>query len=200
MTALTAMSSQNAGASKTEGAQIIRQAIAATSAAHSIHITGTIESDMTKVGIDVTMSQTAASGTITEDAKPVKFRRIEQSVFVMDPSTRPGVWVAISSSASIHNLVMVFNPNGFVTKFFPVLNSYGFTGIHHLQRDGRTVLSLVGSNGNERDTFIVAASSPHYFLAISSSGHSSSTGDMSFTQYNKPLHVAVPPTSGGIQT
>jgi hypothetical protein len=180
--------------------QIIRQAIAATGAASSFHIVGSIRQDHVRVEMNVAMSQGAAVGWIAEGGNRVNFKRLGKDIYALAGSTSSDQWVAVPVSSTDHRVLSLLStPKSFVAKFFPVLTTYHYSDVRRLDQHGRPIFSMVGTNGNEHDTFEVAAGRPHFFLAISQSEHSL-PNVISFSDYDAAIRVSRPLPDDGTRT
>jgi hypothetical protein len=165
----------------------------ATASAGSFRVGGTISSGGSAIIFDVTMSQKAAIGTLSEGKRPLRVERVGDTIYASEESGSPYRWIVLPPSTSGYRDAVTFlTPSLFVKTVFRILGTYRFSDVHRSKLKGEVAMSVVGTHGSERDEFEIAATGRPHLLAIFRIGRSKDIGRMTFSDYNQTLNVLTP--------
>jgi hypothetical protein len=196
-------SSTSNGVAAKAPAQILKSAVAAAEAAKSMHVSGTVEQGG-KLGVDLDLvTGKGAAGTISQG--PVKFKLVVTGGDVYFQGNRQ-FWLKVGHSEAAVKLFLgkwIREPAkaqqfASVAHLTSIKNLFGSIFKHNgtLTKGSTTTVGgqrAIAVRDAKTGTLYVATTGQPYPLKVVGSG--SSTGQISFTQYNHPFTIAAPKNS-----
>jgi hypothetical protein len=181
--------------------QILSDVTDAVQGAQSVHMSGSVSSDSSDVGFDVTLSADAAKGTLTLSGNDIKLVRVGDAAYVSGSpefykmvgggdaavSLLQGRWIKVPSSDSRFASFEQFTDKGKL--FSSMLKAEGtVTKAGVRTYNGQKVIVLRDSKGGG-DLYIAASGKP-YPVAIVSKGDKQ--GTVTFNGWDAPVDVSAP--------
>jgi hypothetical protein len=181
--------------------QILSDVTDAVRGAQSVHMSGSVSSDSSDVGFDVTLSADAAKGTLTLSGNDIKLVRVgDAAYFSGSPefykmvgggdaavSLLQGRWIKVPSSDSRFASFEQFTDKGKL--FSSMLQAEGTISKAGVRTyNGQKVIVLRDSKG-DGDLYIAASGKP-YPVAIVTKGDKQ--GTVTFNGWDAPVDVSAP--------
>jgi hypothetical protein len=181
--------------------QILSDVTDAVRGAQSVHMSGSVSSDSSDVGFDVTLSANAAKGTLTLSGNDIKLVRVgDAAYFSGSPefykmvgggdaavSLLQGRWIKVPSSDSRFASFEQFTDKGKL--FSSMLQAEGTISKAGVRTyNGQKVIVLRDSKG-DGDLYIAASGKP-YPVAIVTKGDKQ--GTVTFNGWDAPVDVSAP--------
>jgi len=194
-----AAAADNGESAKAPG-QILSDVTDAVQGAQSVHMSGSVSSDSTDVGFDVTLSSDAAKGTLTLSGNDIQLVRVgDAAYFSGSPefykmvagdaaaSLLQGRWIKVPKGDSRFASFEQFTDKGKL--FSSMLQAEGTISKAGVRTyNGQKVIVLRDSNG-DGDLYVAASGKP-YPVAIVSKGDKQ--GTVTFNGWDSPVDVSAP--------
>jgi hypothetical protein len=196
--------------------QLVVDSIAATKTASSVHIVGSVSSKGQTIGLDVAASNAnEGQGLVSINGGTVKVVRLGQLVYFnanaafwtqsagASDAVFAGRWVSVPANGSDGKDFAQFLGTSALFKQILTgthLDESTFTLEPNTTIAGVAVYAIDGSNTSSGSTgtiYIARKGKPYIVKLITTS--SAGAGELTFTDYNQPVHPAVPPHAVTLQ-
>jgi hypothetical protein len=190
------------GVEKETGAQALTSARVALRGATSTHLTGTVTSDGSSIQLDLTLSGDNSQGTLTINNNDVQLIKVGDTVFIKgDPgflkqfagndtavlNALNGKWLQTPSTSDFDN----FTIEGFANELKAGSGGDAVNGaVSRSTVNGKPVAIITQHDGS---TLTIADTGTPFPLTLSSKG--SDGGQLTFSDYNKPVTISAPDAS-----